>query len=260
MIMNEPRKYYYLDIDMHHCSVIGEVNGFPCYKYNAKFPGNYAYPINAFLTRNNKIKLYIFRIEGDESTADEFKEKVTLEGSVKLHYEGGVSAPETGDIIAQFDKSAITSESFPMVLELNFNNEDYDFSKTMYQIKQLTDENEIRNYALHLYDLLINKDYASFMNELEYKISEYQEAFYDSITEIQNETNDFLRTLAGSLKIPENIDASIFELTPVCDGRIMKIDLKGKDYLFETEPDDDDAFYFLRIYVGKVDGELKVIR
>lgn len=258
--MTEPRKYYYLDIDMNKCAVIGEVNGFPCYKYNAKFPGNYAYPINAFLTLNNKIKLYIFRIEGDESTVEEFKEKVTLKGSVKLHYEGGISAPETGQRIIEFDKTSLKGEDFPLSLEFKFRNEDYNFSKTITQIPKLVDENEIRKYALFLFKLLINKETKQFIGELQYKVNDYQMAFYDDKNELDNEMDNFIKTLSDNLLIPENLESNILQLTPVCDGKMMKIELKGKDYLFETVPDADDAFYFLRVFVAKIGGELKVIR
>ena len=47
MPKNYKEPIYTLDLSADKCSVRGYVNGFPAYRYNAKFAGNFAMPVNA---------------------------------------------------------------------------------------------------------------------------------------------------------------------------------------------------------------------
>jgi hypothetical protein len=255
------RKYYYLDLNIKNCKVIGEVNGFPCYNYNAFFPGNFAYPVNAFLTSFNKLKIKIFPLNENITDTEGFLASIKLNGALKEYEEGDVSSPESGKILMEIKESDISGNSFPMIIEKEFSNEMYNFSKTLKNSPKIENFDMIHNYALKIYSLFLNNDITALLNEFSPKIDDYFTALYDSRDELINGTREFFQNqlIPGIDKNEENL-INEFEIIPVCEGRIFNIKQFEKDCFLDTIPDKENSVYSIKLFVAEVNGSLKVVR
>ncbi len=246
---------YTIDITAENCEVNALLNGFPVYNLMAKYKTNFAKPVNSVLIeKRNSLSITLTPLVDLHNLNNiELDKKPVISGSVKIYQQGQISAPENGKKILNIDQTDLAGQYY-------FDNEMLSFRNTFLESPKIEDKTSLLNYAEKLLNLLKSQDAEALLHEFRPKLVEMAKAYYKDTDEVltgftEFMTNDFFE----SQPITKFLREDIF-LKPWCDKRIWEISVLPNDNLFSTEPDEDDNEYTIRIFVGLVEGKLKVVR
>lgn len=265
--------FVYFQVAAAKCIVEMRVNGFLLSRSIAKYPVSLNYPVNTELIgQGNVATLTLYPTLLDNNTLSGLDDIVAV-GTVKIFPPDSIVAPETGEMVGQFDFTRQIEEKkitaltladlaslFPLTEVVTFDNEGGSFRNRFVDAQPITDENALRAYGMKLLGLLRSRDTQGLFEEYRYKLDDYKVG-YDP-PELNNPERwfaDFLeKDFYPGMPITEFRPEDLI-LQPMCDNRIWKIGVKPDLPLFQNRGDDGDV-NTMDIYVGLVDGNLRILR
>ncbi|MEZ5198027.1 MAG: hypothetical protein R2764_17060 [Bacteroidales bacterium] len=242
---------YHLEVEARFCKVEAILNGFPILSLNGINPAVFSTPINiALIGKDNQIK-FIITPENPLDTESEY----SIKGNIKEYEDFQMTGPDQGNVITSF------SHEKKLAATLQFDNKDFDFSKLLLEGKQFDDLEIIKDYAERLQKQLINKNTGALSNEFTPKMIAYGEAYNVEPEVLIEEFVEYLNDDFFPNKPLLDFSRAEILARPWCEKRIWEIGV-GLDYreFMTTTPDEDGFEYALRIFVGMIDGKLRVVR
>ena len=177
----------------------------------------------------------------------------------------GVSEMMRGDIVATTDKGKLFS--------LELKNKDFnakgqawaakrfkstlDFKEHLSQAGQAK-EADVLAYAQKLYALFVKKDAEGILREFEVKIGDYGKAFGGTDAEVKTELRSYLTKELFKLKL-NTLKSGALRAVAVGPTKNIWHVMNGKDELI-TAKAPDGSILQTEIYIGLLDGKLKVVR
>lgn len=242
---------YHLEVEARFCKVEATLNGFPILSLNGINPAVFSTPINIVLVgKENNLK-FIITPENPLDTEAEY----SIKGSIKEYEDFQMTGPDQGNVIASF-----THEK-KLAATLQFDNKDFDFSGLLLEGKQFDDLDLIKDYGEKLKGYLINKNTSALSQEFTPKMIAYGKAYSVEAEVLIEEFVEYLNDDFFPNKPLLDFSREEIVARPWCDKRIWEIGV-GLDYreFMTTTPDEDDFEYALRIFVGMINGKLRVVR
>lgn len=248
--------YYYLELTAINCIVRAKLNGVPAYNLNAKYETYFAKPINELLIgEKNSLDIELSPI----IETKDINESIELptyyaKGSIKLYREGEVSSPEEGEMVIRIEQVN------KLISNFHFNNIKFDFQEIMLETKVVNSEEQVRNYAFELLNLLQNHDTAALYKAFEPKFKDHQIAYYKDEIKLgedfeQYMSSNFYPNLSSILIPKEQL-----RLKPHCNKRIWEVQIAPDDPLFHTEENEEGDIFSIKIFIGLVNEQLKIVR
>ena len=172
--------------------------------------------------------------------------------------------PEKKKALADQEEE-LTSVTFPIEMELTFDSEDVpSFRERFVEAPVIEDTSALKDFAMNLRKRAEGQDFDRLYQAFKHKFEEYDEA-YPSQAQADNRTwfEDMLQENIFSNDPLLNFEREDLELREWSGGRVWEVNVdRGKgltDQFFLTRPTEKGRA-FMDIFVGKVDGELKVVR
>jgi hypothetical protein len=247
------------------------MNGLCVFRADATKGSSVTYPLNTELAGDNSLKLVMYPVlleTGILSTPAD----IVIEGAVKCYNAGDVTGPECGDLILSIDiediQGAFEPEAlsvqqlkdlFPLTKTFEFKNEGVIFKNRLIDAPVITDKNKVVEYALKLRDIIKRQDLESLYIEYLPKLDDYARAYPDEFPDPKGWfTNLFRDDFFPGGPIVE-FDRDEIVTRPWCDGRIWEVCRKPYQPFFMNKGLDGDI-NMIELYVGMVDGKMKIIR
>lgn len=280
--MPSSQPIYNLEMTMRGCKVLATLNNLPLVDSNAGAGASFGSPLNSKLVGNdNRLRIVALPALLESGQISQVPQ-VVLYGTVKIYGPDDISAPENGVVIKTFDfreviverrrklalekKAPLTDSSlnampviFPLELEVEFDNVGPAFAERFMQGAIIQDEQRLLDYAERLRDLMKQKAYDDLYTEFQPKFEDYNLAYYRGNLDRKPVFIQYLKEKffpSGPLLDFERDDII---LKRWCDGRVWQLLIKPDLSFFKTAGM-DGMIYELEIFVGMVNGALKVIR
>lgn len=239
-------KFYQMTYQTDNVAGNIEINGFVITEITGK-TGNGTAVLNPWLVGENELKAVLKK--ADPSRAAEFA--------------FGISEMVQGDIVSTADKGKI--------LSVEIKNKDFspdgkafaerkfksglDFKRHLIEAGKAK-ESDVIAYAKKLYALFAQKNAEGILRESEIKIKDYSEAFggADMKTELRKYlTEELFRSKLNKL------NSAALRAVAVGPAKNIWHVYNGRDELIKAKSADGST-YELAVYVGLLDGKLKVVR
>ena len=260
---------YYLEISANTCTCTIIINGLGIEELDAKKVGSVQYPCNTELIgKSNKVETIVMPASLDKATLD----KIDVTGVVKRYADDGFIGPESGEAVASFslDQTIAMIKENPLVniadmvpftLTCVFDSEDAPSLENRLLHSQPIENPEIlKEWAMKFRMLLEKRDIDGLFELYEPKLVDYDIA-YPQQKEPDNRVW-FTNWMKNKI-FPQNpittFSRDIVETKKWCEGRIWEIYLKGGLPLWRTEGLDGKRTS-VQVYVGLVDGKIKIVR
>lgn len=254
--------FYHLEITAGGCALLVLLNGFPIFSQICDGVMIEAPPVNPYLVGlGNSLVLEASAAPGVTLEAGDLR-SVTLVVKMKAFAPGDVVAPESGEVIAVYDLAAAPPESrtgLPLTAALTFDTRGPSFRGLLLEGPALPSEEAVRDYALRLRDLLRSQSLAELKFEFAPKLRDYVAAYAMGDVDAPGAFAAFLSSEFLPAGPVLDFDRSELLIRPWCGGRIAEVTLGGRE-LLATPPDAEGAQYTLPVFVGQVDGQLRVVR
>jgi hypothetical protein len=243
---------YHLELEARFCKVLGIVNGFPIYQLDGTHPAVFSKPINSALVgKENKIDFVITPAYPFEPNRGEY----AISGSIKKYSANDFTGPDQGEIVHAFTYEKMPAASF------TFHNDIFDFSEVLKNSEPFEDKDAIVDYALKLLKLIDNRDVSSLLQEFKLKLRDYAICYSMQADELYAQFVDYINEKIFTNEPFTNFSKEEINLQSWCDKRIWEIGIGiGSDELIRTTPNDEEIEYATRVFVGLVNGEIKVVR
>jgi hypothetical protein len=204
-------------------------------------------PLNIWLAGENQIRLELSKAEAADS-AD---------------FSLGVSKLKIGEIADTSGKGNL--------INLTISNKEFEESKTVRASQKFSSaldfsrhlmpiagvkEKEVVEYAAKIYGFFEKKDIKNILNEFSVKIQDYSIAFYNA--NMKNEFESYLKNEVFKGKLEKVNPADIKAEKVSADSNLWHVYDKNKELLRSSYADGSTAE--MAVYVGVIDGKLKVIR
>ena len=264
---------YIYNVEMFACKCIIEIhmNGLCVFRIDATKGSSVTYPLNTELAGDNSLKLVMYPVlleTGILSTPAD----IVVEGAIKRYNTGDVTGPECGDLLmsidiediqAAFDPEALSLQQlkdlFPLTKTFAFENEGISFKNRLIDAQIITDKKEVVEYAIKLRDIIKRQDLESLYIEYRPKLDDYALAYPEEFPDPESWfANLFRDDFFPGGPIVE-FDRDDIVARPWCDGRIWEVSRKPYQPFFMNKGLDGDI-NMIELYVGRVDGKLKIIR
>ncbi len=262
---------YYIEISANTCTCKISINGLSIEELNATKVGSVQYPCNTELIgKTNKVEVEVMPASLDMTTLD----KIKVEGLIKKYSPTDMIGPESGEIISRFTleqkiaeikedpvKLLKIADLVPFKISSEFDSDDAaSFENRLIKTKPIENEETLKDWAIAFRSLLERRDIEGLYSLYEPKLLDYDIAYPE-----QKEADNHLWF--------ENwMKNKIFPQTPFtgfkrddivvkkwCEGRIWEIKLKDGLALWRTEGLNGSRTK-IQIYVGLVDGKIKIVR
>lgn len=252
--MKEPVIYF--EVTAENCNVNARINGFPFYELKAKYKTYFACPMNIGLIKgDNNIEVLITPALDDIVSGEGLKPpKAKLE--LKVYENKTVSGPEFGEVLKSQTVNSYLAVSVPFE-----NQTDIDFSDFFDSLEPIDDEVELLNFLRQVTSRASEQDVGFFRRAFNFKLNQYAYAYYEDAIFYNSMAIEFLNQ-----KVLQNLPSdyldqvSLIVFKPYLNKKIWHAMLpNGKEVLF-SKPDEDDNIAFIRLYLGKINGEITVIR
>ena len=172
--------------------------------------------------------------------------------------------PEEKKALADQEEE-LTSVELPIEMELTFDSEDVpSFRERFVEAPVIEDTSALKDFAMGLREKAEQRDFDGLYKAFKHKFEEYDEAYPSQAQEDNREWfEDMLQEYIYANGPLLDFEREDLELRKWADGRIWEVNVdRGEgvtDQFFLTRPTDKGRA-FMDIFVGKVDGELKVVR
>jgi hypothetical protein len=163
----------------------------------------------------------------------------------------------------------LTSVEFPIEMTVRFDSpKTPSFAEHLTEAPVIEDTTALKDYAIKLRNLMRQKDTRGIYEELQVKNQDYNEAYYDS-----DGYGWWKKQLEGRYYksgLRTNFKREDIGLRPLLGGRLWEIYVEngepdrpwnptGRD-LFSTRGENGERPWAMRVIVGRVDGELCIVR
>jgi len=242
----EKTKFYQLTYQMENVTGQITINGFVVTEMEGK-TGNGSAALNPWLIGENELK-------ADLKKADPSK---------PAEFAFGVSEMVQGDIVSTTDKGKLFSQELK--------NKDFgangkasaakkfkstlDFKQHLSEARQAK-ESDVLAYAQKIYALFAKKDAEGILRESEVKINDYSKAFGG--VDMKAELRRHLTEELFKSKLDKLNPAALRAVAVGPTKRIWHV-FNGNDELI-TAKSSDGSMFELAVYIGLLDGKLKVVR
>jgi hypothetical protein len=242
----EKTKFYQLTYQTENVIGLIAVNGFVMTEMEGK-SGNGTASLNPWLIGENEIRVEVTKADPSKPAEVVF----------------GVSELVQGDIVATTDRGKLFS--------LELKNKDFSANGKASAAKKFTSaldfkrhlseagkakESDILAYAQKLYALFSKKDDEEILRESEVKISDYSKAFGGA--EMKSELRRYLTEELFKSKLNRLNPAALRAVAVGPTKNIWHV-FNGKDELIKANSPDDSTLE-MAVYIGLLDGKLKVVR
>jgi hypothetical protein len=259
---------HHLFVRAEQCLVRVLLNGFPIVELT---PGNMVFStapmVNQLLVgKGNELLVTLWTLppaeEGRVPPAD-------IEGSVRRFGPKDLWAqPSAGECLATIglDEALIDSGKrgnvelpFSLVAR-RFDNDGPCFRERLLEGEPIRDRNAVIDYGLRLRDWLRAQDTTNIAEQIDPKLVDYAEAYYGSVDQLRYELLGFLRGKLFARGLMLEFGADDLEATPCCNERIWRLRRPGNEPFIRTHEDADGFDSMMEVYVGVVDGQLRIVR
>ncbi|MFH0977412.1 MAG: hypothetical protein V1874_16660 [Spirochaetota bacterium] len=222
------------------------VNGFVITEFDGK-TGNGSAALNPWLIGDNEIKADIKKANPSKPSEFSF-------GVSEMERGATVSTTDKGKLISielknkdfGADGKATSAKKFKSIL---------DFKKHLSDAGR-ANEKDVYAYAQKLYAMFAKKDTESILRESEIKVIDYSKAFGG--VDMKSELRRFLTEELFRAKLNKLNPASLRAVAVGPTKRIWHI-FNGKEELIQAKSSDGSTFD-LAVYVGMINGKLKIVR
>jgi len=244
--MQERTKIYQLTSQMENVSGQVTINGFVITEMDGKV-GNGTAALNPWLIGENELKAEVTKADPSNPAQFIF----------------GVSVKERGDIMSTTDTGSLFS--------LELKNQDFgangkataakkfkstlDFKRHLSEAEQAK-ESDILAYAQKVYALFAKKNVEEILPEAEVRINDYSRAFggVDMKTELRRYlTEELFKAKLNAL------NPAALRAVAVGPNKTIWHVFNGRDELIKAKSPDGSTFE-MPVYIGLLDGKLKVVR
>jgi hypothetical protein len=244
--MAEKTKFYQLTYQMENVTGLITINGFVVTELNGK-SGNGTAALNPWLIGENELKAELKK-------ADPAKPAECIFGVSELEPGAMVATTDKGKLFSIELKNKDFSASGKAAAAKKFKST-LDFKRHLSEAGEAK-ESDILDYAQKFYALFAKKDAEGILRESEVKINDYSQAFggVDMKAELRRYLTEELFKSKLSTLNPAMLRA-------VAVGPTKKIwhVFNGKDELIKAKSPDGSTIE-LAVYIGLLDGKLKVVR
>lgn len=243
---DEPQLFYYLKVSSSNAEIYCYINGFPVYDIKSDGMISNQIPVNLALIGKGNVLKIVAKPIGDNAFVS-----------------GGISSYSGGEMVStDDDRLGVLQFEFrmdkPETRTFEFDNERFDYSKSLTIVPVITDEAALIDYGLKIQSLIKLKKDKKLIEEMTPKIEDTAKAFsvdasimYENMKQVL-QSNIFATPWQG---------VSREEIVPVsyCDGKVWELTQKdGKPLIFYQES--EDSYSSMKIFVAEVDGKLRVVR
>lgn len=244
--MQEKTKIYQLTYQTENVTGQITINGFVMNEMDGKI-GNGTAALNPWLIEENELKAEVKKADPSKPAELIF----------------GVSVMEQGDIMSTTDTGKLFS--------LELKNKDFSangkasaakkFKSTLDFKRQLSEagqakESDILAYAQKVYALFAKKDAEGILRESEVRINDYSKAFGG--VDMKTELRRYLTEELFKAKL-NTLNPAALRAVAVGPNRTIWHVFNGKDELIKAKSPDHSTFE-MSVYIGLLDGKLKVVR
>jgi hypothetical protein len=260
---------YYIEISANTCTCKISINGLGIDELDAKKVGSVQYPCNTELIgKGNKVAVEVMPASIDLTTLN----KIAVEGEVKKYPDNGFIGPESGAVIASFSLTqtiemikanpfANIADLVPFKITAEFDSEDApSLEDRLIKAKPIENAEALKDWAMTFRSLLEKRDIDGLYVLYEPKLIDYDIA-YPAQKEPDNKIwfANWMNNKIFTQNPFTGFSRDVIETTKWCDGRIWEICLKGGQPLWSTEGLDGKRTK-IQVYVGLVDGKIKIVR
>jgi len=273
---------HYLELRFRGSTVQVVVNGLKLVRLDGGTGASSSRPLDTHLVgENNEVTIQIAPDELDSGEVSTVSD-VTLVGTIKTYSSDGVVAPEKGDVLKEFDFDKIVAQrqeelaeqfdptgvegepsppevTLPIEHSFTFDNTGASFRERLLEGTEITDEQRLRDYAERLLSLVSEKQAEALAQEFKPKLNDYSTLHPDSGKNFVEEFPTFLREEFFPGRPITEFGRSDVGLRSWCEGRIWELFVKPDQPFLKTKGVDGTSNE-IPVYVGAVDGRLKVVR
>ena len=271
MIGYDMKHIYNLEIFASKCIIEILMNDLLIFRADAKNGTSFTYPLNTELVGKNTLKIILYPVlldSGLPSTPND----IMVEGAIKRYSIGDFTGPECGDLLSTIDiddiKLSIDPESvslknladmFPLNKSFQFENDEISFKDRIIDGTVIDNKDSIINYSFKILDIIKRQDLEAFWLEYKPKLDDYAIAYPHEFPDpkawfVNFITTDFFPGGPNTEFKRDNIG-----LRSWCGGRIWEVFIKPYTPFFTNKGLDGDI-NSIEMFVGLVDGQLKIIR
>ncbi len=265
---------YHLEITAGGCVLLALLNGFPIFSRACDGVAIEAPPVNDLLVgQGNALILEASalpgsgaepgRAPGDPSGGPSGDlPGVTLIAKVKAYERGDIVAPESGEVIAAYDLAAAPADGrqgLPLKAVLSFDTAGPSFRALLLEGPVLESVDAVRDYALHLRDLMRSQSLSELKVEFAPKLKDHVAAYALGDIDAAGAFADYLASEFFPARPVLDFERSDLTVKLWCGGRIAEVTL-GEAELLATRPDAEGSRYVMPVYVAQVEGRLRVVR
>lgn len=263
---------YNIELFASRCAFEVTVNGLLLFRKNAPAGCSMTCPINTELVEKDNIVTISLLPTIIENGQLSRPEDIDISGTIKRYEAGDITGPEFGELIASIDFTDVVARSqidsftitdpaklFPLTKQFVFDNEEISFRDRLLNAPVIKDEALVLSYAEHLRELLERQDLESLFLEYKPKLDDYAIAYPLQFPDPKKWFVDFFRDdffPGGPITEFKREDIG---LKAWCDGRIWEIFVKPAQKYFKNKGLDGDT-NSVEVYVGMVDGKLRIVR
>jgi hypothetical protein len=266
---------HHIEFFVAHCEMRALLNGVPIAHItaNSEHTEHFAPPCNPFLVGDgNVVEVSLRPTRREDGTMTEWA-RAKVELAVRTFDKDGIVVPGGGG-------PAITSADFGPELaerieeareadeELDepqdffhvFHNEGVSFADELVEAGPWDDREELIEYALHIRDLVAQRDVDLFLAEADAKCEVWSRAYGEPIDIFRESIR---RLLSGEFFRADpmtDFGRDDIELLSIAAGRMWALRRSGGLPLIQTTPDPEGAFMSFEIIVGPRGGYLRIVR
>jgi hypothetical protein len=264
---------YHLDMKIESCRIVVKLNDVTVIDMIADGPTPewFAPPLNPYLIgEGNVLEVELWPAKPDGRPDDLAKAEV--EGVVRRYMKrepvvqgsGAVSlslgvVPELAERMRAAREEG-TELEVPQNFFFVFDNEGASFAGELSDAGPFTDEDALRDYAMHLRDLMIARDANALAHEMAPKVEAYAAAFDDDVLRIAQGLAQVLHDDYAPRGFVTDFERDEVELISCAGGRMWELRRPGGRPLVQTPPDADEGTMQIPIIAGYRDGALRVVR
>ena len=267
------RVFYHADFSVGGCWAKVTLNGFPLLPPHVSpaLPQakNFAPPVNELLIgQDNQLRLEAHSVDlggGAESTFRDLQ----WQGAVRcFRAAGGIFEPgEGGEVVATLGipESLIEQDRdeplpLPITISHTFNSEGASFRELFVQGATIDDREGLMDYAMTLRSRLAAKDADGLPPEFVPKLNAYAAGYQQAPSDEEAGFREFLQQQLLPAGPDVEFERDQVELVSWCDGRVWELKRTDGRPLLLAGPDQQGATFAIPVFVGLVDGQLKVVR
>ncbi len=244
--MQEKTKFYQLTYQTENVAGQITINGFVITEIEGK-TGSGSASLNPWLVGENELKAELKKADPSKPAEFAFGLSEMVQGDmVSTTDKGKLFSVEVKNKDFSRDGRALAAKKFKSAL---------DFKRHLSEAGQ-TKESDVVDYAQKIYALFAKKDAEGILRESEVKINDYSKAFggVDMKTELRRYlTEELLKSKLNQL------NPAVLRAVAVGPTKTIWHVFNGKDELIQGKSSDGSTFS-LPVYIGLLDGKLKVVR